>query len=614
MAKKKSAKGDATQVPWQGLQLPAKNFAITKNNYAGSIAATLLQQAGCKVTHDVSEETECLIITDSSAKRPSPVERKALQLNEKKGASIRILTLQEIVDIVTPPQSEVVRLLKKGSADTLIPMICAIRRMKNTGEPYLIEGADLSGISLSSNSLDDFELRKCNLSKAKLSNISFGRTVECDFTGAKIECGLFVGEFIGCKFQSAAITAEDVSLRIEGCDFTGAKIANIDTGDNQNCVHVEGGTFAKAKFNKCAFKQTDWKNVDLSGADMRDCDWSGTTFTRGSVRGANFTGAKLEGTLFQGVDAEGARGLEGKVGPPIPVGPFQKKLDEVAKQAAHMSVHCGAKQGSQQLGFYVSNQYARKRGEVSAGISTGGRYDHYDAPDFALALQILRQTWPQAEIDFSSLRVKAKASPVSNAILKKVATGAVHEVFDLQIPEELKSVIDTEIKAEDRLLGKLKDQAPAAATDFLTMIRTTVDPTRLDKAVAMLKADRFRLFADVGPSAVAGVVKSQTNADLVYACRLGGDGSYSCCTHNLNVCGGLRGALCKHLLVLILGLVKSGALDAKLCDSWVKTSQAHSPSLDKDGMSELFLKYKGAEAGEIDWRPTETLPEDYYAY
>jgi len=31
-------------------------------------------------------------------------------------------------------------------------------------------------------------------------------------------------------------------------------------------------------------------------------------------------------------------------------------------------------------------------------------------------------------------------------------------------------------------------------------------------------------------------------------------------------------------------------------------------------MSQTFLKYKGAEAGEIDWRPTETVPEDYYAF
>ena len=26
-----------------------------------------------------------------------------------------------------------------------------------------------------------------------------------------------------------------------------------------------------------------------------------------------------------------------------------------------------------------------------------------------------------------------------------------------------------------------------------------------------------------------------------------------------------------------------------------------------------FVRYKGAEAGELDWRPTETIPEDFCA-
>ena len=60
-------------------------------------------------------------------------------------------------------------------------------------------------------------------------------------------------------------------------------------------------------------------------------------------------------------------------------------------------------------------------------------------------------------------------------------------------------------------------------------------------------------------------------------------------------------------------LAKSGA-DKKTVNGWVAASKLQKPQLDKDQMSEVFLKYKGAEAGEIDWRPTETVPEDYYAF
>jgi hypothetical protein len=94
---------------------------------------------------------------------------------------------------------------------------------------------------------------------------------------------------------------------------------------------------------------------------------------------------------------------------------------------------------------------------------------------------------------------------------------------------------------------------------------------------------------------------------------LGADGAFACCTQNLRPCGGLHGKLCKHLLVLLVGLAKAGQLDPTTAEHWAQASRKQRPVLDKDAMSETFLRYKGAEAGEIDWRPTETIPEDYYA-
>jgi len=149
---------------------------------------------------------------------------------------------------------------------------------------------------------------------------------------------------------------------------------------------------------------------------------------------------------------------------------------------------------------------------------------------------------------------------------------------------------------------------------FLKRLQGHIDPVRLDNALRMLKAERFSLFSQVDKDNVVGVVKSQSNASLVYSCRLASDGSFSCCTQNLNVCGGLRGAVCKHLLVLILGLTKGGQMDLATVDQWVQASRNKRPALDRDAASAVFLRYKGAEAGEIDWRPTETIPEDFYTF
>lgn len=149
---------------------------------------------------------------------------------------------------------------------------------------------------------------------------------------------------------------------------------------------------------------------------------------------------------------------------------------------------------------------------------------------------------------------------------------------------------------------------------FLDSLESHVDSARFTKAMKMLKADRFQLFVRQDEEQLVGVVKSQSNPDLVYSCRLGHDGSFACCTQKLNPCGGLRGALCKHLLVLIIGLANSGDLDLDKALQCVKDSKRRKPVLDKEEMGTILLEYKGAEAGEVDWRPTETIPEDYYAY
>ncbi len=159
-----------------------------------------------------------------------------------------------------------------------------------------------------------------------------------------------------------------------------------------------------------------------------------------------------------------------------------------------------------------------------------------------------------------------------------------------------------------------KAAGPLDFEQFMARLNQITDSSRLSKATKMLKADRFQLFTNVDQDSVAGVVKSQSDSDLVYSCMLNADGNFACCTQNLNPCGGLRGALCKHLLVLIVGLTKSGELDASRVDDWINSSKIKKPNLDKDAMSEILLKYKGAEAGEVDWRPTETIPEDYFTF
>jgi hypothetical protein len=164
--------------------------------------------------------------------------------------------------------------------------------------------------------------------------------------------------------------------------------------------------------------------------------------------------------------------------------------------------------------------------------------------------------------------------------------------------------------------GAAGDAAPKKTVDlpgFVAQLERATDRPRMQKVRAMLKAERFQLFSEVADDHVTGVVKSQKEAGLFYACKIDKGGRYMCCTQNLFPCGGLRGKPCKHLLVLMIGLVQSRQADATLLSGWAKDAGSKKADLDKEAMSATFIKYKGAEAGEIDWRPTETIPEDYYA-
>jgi hypothetical protein len=167
-------------------------------------------------------------------------------------------------------------------------------------------------------------------------------------------------------------------------------------------------------------------------------------------------------------------------------------------------------------------------------------------------------------------------------------------------------------------LVEKQDGARADWDDFLDRLPTLVDAGKLSKALAMLRSERFQLYAEVHSEYVCGVVRSQSSASRVYACRLANDGRYSCCTQNLIQCVVSHGSPCKHLLVLVVGLVKAGDLGSAAALEWLKCARQMGQNRDgckpnKDVVTATFLKFKGAEAGEVDWRPTETIPEDFYA-
>ena len=149
-------------------------------------------------------------------------------------------------------------------------------------------------------------------------------------------------------------------------------------------------------------------------------------------------------------------------------------------------------------------------------------------------------------------------------------------------------------------------------TTFMTRLRATVHSRDLQKALKMLRGASYHLYSMVDDDQVVSIVKSPSDPKRFYACRLG-ESVHSCGTQRLNRCSVCGRGPCKHMLVMIVGLARTEQVDLAKLDRWVQTSMNRYAEFDKDQLADLFLRYSNAQAGEIDWRPTETIPEDYYS-
>lgn len=140
---------------------------------------------------------------------------------------------------------------------------------------------------------------------------------------------------------------------------------------------------------------------------------------------------------------------------------------------------------------------------------------------------------------------------------------------------------------------------------------------KIQKAIRMFRKEKNLLYIDKTEDFLKAVIKSQTHPEkLEYACSIKPDGTFFCGTQNLYTCGGLRGSICKHIILALIGTIKQGLAQRSELINWVQNSLIHRPTF-KDHKAEaaaIFLKYKNALDGKIEWRPVEIYPEDFSAF
>lgn len=444
--------------------------------------------------------------------------------------------------------------------------------------------------------------------------------------------------FAGGIFQSARF--EGLSLKAP--DFDNADLTSAIFADCQ----IDAGCFRRANLQGATLVGCKFPGANLAGANLRAANLADADLTNACLDGADLAGCNLRGAMLTGVDLSKTRNYDPNAVPAGAVGPVLTELDSLGQAARRIQISFHVRTGKDDDGEEVSVDTSGLRygwGMRLPRNVTGGYRRNTSIKTISAAMMQIAKLLGQRQVRYETVEVSSTKSPKGGKELRDLALRGIAEAFAQPLPaeEELAAAAkayreqarqknsaerrerEKERKEEEKRQEAAKKQISkkvakqvGKVTDiasFLKALEVRIESPKIKKATQMLKAERFKLFNDVTDEHMSGVVKSQTDPDLVYACRIDHDGHYACCTQNLNICGGLRGSICKHLLVLIVGLVKAGELDPSTIDEWIAKTHLNKAELDKEKMGEIFLKYKGAEAGEVDWRPTETVPEDYYA-
>lgn len=350
-----------------------------------------------------------------------------------------------------------------------------------------------------------------------------------------------------------AIRKEDKSA----CDFSGTKLV----GANLSNLSLQDVTFRTSYFDDANLSNSGFVNADVRSARFRNANLKGASIAAPTqFASCDFTGANLTDATIIG------------------------DLEHCIFDNANMSNADISGNGIHKASFIGTNLSGAKFHDSDLRDVDLSQAKNLSGALFHDCFYRSNSKWPADFLTHDPDHLKFRGKGADPLLLAELMSGASANVTDIDF--------DT----------------------FMNNLNKSVNVDRIKKSLSMLRAERFQLFSEIADDSVIGVVRSQTNQELVYSCMLDNSGSYFCCTQNLRACGGLRGFLCKHILVLIIGLVKAEQISAAKTHQWVLKSRAQEADLKKTVATDIFIRYKGVEAGEIDWRPTETLPEDYYAY
>ncbi|MEJ5978744.1 pentapeptide repeat-containing protein [Novosphingobium sp. PS1R-30] len=163
-----------------------------------------------------------------------------------------------------------------------------------------LEEVDLSGLDLTGWRFERCNVRKADISRAKLEDTTWQscRGAFVNFTGADMGAARCVAS----DFNNAAFRRTNLqAAKFDQCKLTGGDLFEVKGLE----IHFGETLFVNAKLAGHTFRKATLTRVDFSQADLRKCDFRQATLVECSLREANLDGARFDGADLRGADLGG---------------------------------------------------------------------------------------------------------------------------------------------------------------------------------------------------------------------------------------------------------------------------------------------------------------------
>lgn len=175
-----------------------------------------------------------------------------------------------------------------------------------SGESYV--EADFSGIRNIKDKLSGSSFKKCNLSEADLSGITFkGNSInDCNFFNSDLRNSRFYGSEIkaGAFVSTSMVDAEIDASEVRNCDFSNADLSGITVLKSEfRNNKVEGTTWKHASFDNTQFTEITFSGL-LEDCSFTSCAFSKVTFKNATIKNSFFKYCELKRVEFIDCEAD----------------------------------------------------------------------------------------------------------------------------------------------------------------------------------------------------------------------------------------------------------------------------------------------------------------------